>query len=201
SESHEWISTSRPYNMRLIRVWNGKVQWEQAFVNGRLDVYDPRTNTIYLAPGVAPNQVTDKSQWNSALAGIQSELSGQPQCQACEYPHVTINIHATLHGKPAIEITSDGGRFSDWLSPRAYQPLQSEDRQDSLPNGQAGVGIVRYPIARVLTGTGASPALLSLEAQHSAAALDHKRTDYAAALWRMHHVLPSVLAGIHHRPH
>jgi len=200
SASHEWLSTSPPYNMRLVQSWGGKVQWEQAFVNHRLDLYDPRTNTVYLAPGVALNQVIDKPQWNSALAGVQSLLSGQPQCLACAHPNVTINVNATLNGKPTIELTSDGGRFSYWISRGNYQPLQSEDRQDSLPNGQGGVGIVRYPIARVLTGSASSPTLLSLQAQHPHAAVDHSSTDYAAALWRMQHVEPSVIAAIK-RPH
>ena len=62
TEDHEWLSTSPPYDNRLVRSWNGKVQWEQAFVNGRLDLYDPATNTVYLAPGVAPNQVSDTPQ-------------------------------------------------------------------------------------------------------------------------------------------
>lgn len=196
SASHEWLSTSPPYNMRLVQSWGAKVQWEQAFVNHRLDLYDPRTNTIYLAPGVAPHQVTDKPQWNSALSEVQSLLSGQPQCMGCAHPNVTINANATLNGKPTIELTSDAGRFSYWISRGNYQPLQSEDRYDSLPNGQGGVGISRYPIARVLTGSAAPPTLLSLQAQHPHAAIDHNNTDYAAVLLRMHHVEPSVIAAI-----
>jgi hypothetical protein len=35
-----------------------------------------------------------------------------------------------------------------------------------LPDGQGGVGIARYPIVRVLTGSAASPKLLTLQAQH-----------------------------------
>jgi hypothetical protein len=187
TEDHEWIGTRPPYNMRLIRSWNGKVQWEQAFVNGRLDLYDPRTNTVYLAPGVAANQVTDEPQWNSALSEVASLLSGQPQSLGNEEGNVTINSHAVLDGKPAIELTFDRGRFSYWISPRTYQPLQVVDRWDRLPDGQGGVGIGRYPIARVLTGSAASPKLLSLQAQHPGATVDHRRTDYAAALSRMHH--------------
>jgi hypothetical protein len=178
-ENHEWLSTSSPYNNRLIRGWNGKVQWEQAFVNRRLDLYDPRTNTVYLAPGVATNQTSDTPQSTSALSEALYLL---------KQPNVTINPNAVLDGKPAIELTDDGGRFSYWVSPSTYQPLQSEDRQDRLPDGQGGVGIDRYPIVRVLTGSAASPKLLSLQAQHPGATVDHSRADYEAALWRMHHV-------------
>ena len=46
---------------------------------------------------------------------------------------------------------------------------------------------MRYPTARVLTGASASPKLLSLQAQHPSATVDHSRTDYAAALGRMQH--------------
>jgi hypothetical protein len=186
SEDHEWLSTSPPYNNRLIRSWNGKVQWEQAFVNGRLDLYDPRTNTVYLAPGVASNGVYgckrcsgDTPQSTSALSEVQYLLS---------QPNVTVNRNAVLNGKPAIELTFVGGRFSYWISPSTYQPLQSVDRQDSLPDGQGGLGISRYPIVRVLTGSAASPSLLSLQAQHPGATVDHSSTDYSTALWRMHHV-------------
>jgi Sigma-70 region 2 len=103
SGSHEWLSTSPPSNSRIIEILNGKVLWEQAFVNRRLDLYDPTTNTIYLAPGVAPNQTTDEPQWNSALSEVQY-LLGQP--------NVTVNPNAVLDGARAIELTFDGGRFS-----------------------------------------------------------------------------------------
>ena len=170
-EYHEWLSTSPPYNNRLIVIVNGKVLWEQAFVNGRRDLYDPTTNTIYLAPGVASKDTvgcqrcsSDTPQSNSALSEVQDLLN---------QPNVTINPNAVLNGKPAIELTFDRGRFSYWISPSTYQPLQVEDR--FFP------GIGRFPIARVLTGSAASPNLLSLQAQHPHARVDHSRTDYKAA--------------------
>lgn len=177
TEDHEWLSTSPPYDNRLVRSWNGRVQWEQAFVNGRMDLYDPATNTVYLAPRVAPGQVSDTPQSTSALSEVQYLL---------RQPDVKINPHAVLDGKPAIKLTFVGGRFSYWISPTTYQPLQSVDRQDSLPDGQSGVGIDRYPIVRVRTGSAASPELLSLQAQHPGATVDHRRADYQAALRRMH---------------
>jgi hypothetical protein len=150
---------------------NGKVLWEQAFVSGRRDLYDPTTNTIYLAPGVASSDVvgcsrcsSDTPQSNSALSEVQDLLN---------QPNVTINPNAALNGKPAIELTSDRGRFSFWISPRTYQPLQVVDR--FFP------GITRFPIARVLTGSTALPKLVSLQAQHPHATVDHSRTDYRAA--------------------
>jgi hypothetical protein len=177
---HEWLSTSPPYNNRSIQFANGKVRWEQAFVNGRLDLYDPTTNTIYLAPGVALNQVTDKPQWNSALSVVQ-DLLNQPNVTGNSYlrreEKVTIDRNTVLNGKPAIELTFDGGRFSYWISPSTYQPLQVEDR--FVP------GIARFPIVRILTGSAASPKLLSLQAQHPGATVDHSSTDYAAAKLRL----------------
>jgi len=168
---HEWLSTSPPYNNRLIVIVNGKVLWEQAFVNGRRDLYDPKADTIYLAPGIASNDVVgckrcsgDTPQSNSALSEVQYLLN---------QPNVTINRNAVLNGKPAIELTSDRGRFSYWISPRTYQPLQVVDR--FFP------GISRFPIARVLTGSAASPNLVSLKAQHPHATVDHSSTDYNAA--------------------
>jgi hypothetical protein len=185
TRTQQWVSTSPPYNQRLVRSWNGKVQWEQEFVNGRLDLYDPRTNTVYLAAGVAPNQSSLAPGPGSALAMVSDLLRGQVQDPAA--PTITVNPNAVLDGKKTIEVTFDRGRFSYWISPSTYKPLQSVDRWDRLPDGQAGVGIERYPTARVLTGSAASPKLLSLQAQHPNATVDHSSTDYAAALQRMQH--------------
>jgi hypothetical protein len=170
-EYHEWLSTSPPYNNREIVIVNGKVLWEQAFVKGRLDLYDPTTNTIYLASGVTDKEVvgcqhcsSDTPQSNSALSDVERLLN---------QPNTKINRNAVLDGKPAIELTFDRGRFSYWISPRTYQPLQVVDR--FFP------GIGRFPIARLLTGSAASPKLLSLQAQHPGATVDHSRVDYTAA--------------------
>ncbi len=170
-EYHEWLSTSPPYNNREIVIVNGKVLWEQAFVNGRRDLYDPTTDTIYLAPGVASNDVVgctrcsgDTPQSNSALSEVQDLLN---------QPNVTINRRAVVNRMPAIELTFDRGRFSYWISPGTYQPLQVVDR--FFP------GITRFPIARVLTGSRVSPNLLSLRVQHPRATVDHSRTAYKKA--------------------
>jgi hypothetical protein len=176
SEAHEWLSTSRPYDNRLIMIQNGNVRWEQAIINARLDLYDPNTNTVYLAPAPLPHLVPDNPNWNSALAEIRNLLS---------QPNVTVNSTATLDGAPAIEFTFDGGRFSYWASPTDYRPLQSEDRQTPLPDGQTGVSIVRYPIARVLTAASAPSSLLSLQAQHPGATVDTSSADYQAAFTRL----------------
>ena len=176
-EYHKWVSTSPPYNSREIVIVNGKVLWEQAFVDGRLDLYDPTTDTIYLAPGVASDGVagcqrcsSDTPQSNSALSMVSDLLRGQVHNP--DAPNVTINRNAVLNDKPAIKVTFDRGRFSYWISPSTYQPLQVEDR--FFP------GIGRFPIARVLTGSAASPTLLSLQAQLPHATVDHRHTDYNA---------------------
>lgn len=206
SETHAWMSTSSPSNSRLTYTANGKVQWEQAFVGGRLDIYAPTTNKVYLAPQV-DDQVRDAPQWNSVLSFIQyllapsqpAESQGPYQwahpvgSQTPHQPPVKINSHAVLDGKPAIELTFDGGRFSYWISPSTYMPLESVDRWDRLPDGQPGVGITRYPIVRVLTGSAAPLSLLSLEAQHPHATVDHSSTDYAAILSRLTDVGTGVL--------
>jgi hypothetical protein len=183
SEIHAWQSTSPPHDTRFVYIANGKVQWEQASVGGRLDIYAPTTNTVYLAP-VAQNQVPNAPQWNSVLSWVQDLL---------QQAETKINPHAMLDGKQAIELTFDRGRFSYWIQPETYRPLQSVDRWDSLPNGQGGVGITRYPIARVLTGPAAPHSLLSLHAHHPSATVDHSSTDYAAILSRLANVGTGVL--------
>jgi hypothetical protein len=173
----EWLSTSPPYNGRIIERARGKILWEQAFVRGRLDLYDPTTHTIYLAPGVRPHQTADTPQSTSALSEVKYLLA--------QHHGVQINRNATLRGKPAIKLTFDHNRFTYWISPRTYQPLQAEDRYDSLPNGQPAVGIARIPIVRILTGHHATPRLLSLQAQHPTATIDHNPHDYKAAYRRL----------------
>jgi hypothetical protein len=148
-----------------------------------LDIYAPTTNTVYLAPK-SNDQVPNAPQWNSVLSWVQSLL---------QQPGTKINTHAMLDGKHAIEVTFDSGRFSYWISPRTYQPLQSVDRWDRLPDGQGGVGITRYPIARVLTWSAAPHSLLSLHARHPSAAIDHSSTDYGAILSRLNNVGTGVL--------
>lgn len=71
---------------------------------------------VYLAPGVKRHQTSDTPQSTSALAEVQY-LLGQSSSK------VNVNPNATLHGKSAIQLTFDGGRFSYWISPRTYQPL------------------------------------------------------------------------------
>ena len=181
SESHVWLSTSQPFNNRQIISQDGKVQWEQATVNGQLSVYDPATNTVYLPPASAPHLVPDDPNYTSALAEVRYLLS---------QPNVTVDPNAVLDGAPAIEFTSDGGRFSYWASPDDYTPLQSEDRQDQLPDGTSGVGITRYPIDSVITGSAAAPSLLSLQAQHPDATVDSNSADYEAALSRLGLAVP-----------
>ena len=170
-EYHEWLSTRPPYNNRLTVIVNGKVLWEQAFVNGRRDIYDPTTSTIYLAPGVTDKNVvgchqcsSDTPQTNSALSEVADLLND---------PHVSIDRNTTVDGKPAIKLVFDRGRFTYWISARTYLPIQIKD--SFFP------GLTRYPVARLLTGPAASPALLSLQAEHPHATIDHSTAAYHLA--------------------
>jgi hypothetical protein len=74
---------------------------------------------VYVAPGVAPYHSSDEPQHSSVLSGVQ-HLLGQR--------YVTANPNVLLDGARAIEFTFVRGRFSYWVSPRTYQPLQVEDR-------------------------------------------------------------------------
>lgn len=161
----------------MIERARGKILWEQAFVRGRLDLYDPTRHTIYLAPDVRRHQTADTPQSTSALSEVKYLLA--------QDHGVKINPDTTLHGKPAIRLTFDHGRFTYWISPHTYQPLQAEDRYDSLPNGQRAVGIDRFPTVRILTGHHATPRLLSLRAQHPTANIDHQPAAYKAAYHRL----------------
>jgi hypothetical protein len=47
SEEHSWVSTTAPYDNRLISTGSGRSTFEQATVGGRVDYFDPAENTIY----------------------------------------------------------------------------------------------------------------------------------------------------------
>jgi hypothetical protein len=182
SEVHQWLSTSPPFDNRMIMIQNGQVQWEQATANHQLTLYDPSTNTVYAPSAVAPQLVPDDPNENSGLAEVHYLLG-----QHSAIGHVTVDPNAVLDGQRAVEFTSDNGRFSYWASSTDYRPLQSVDREDQLPTGQAAVGTDRYPIERVLTGAAATPNLLALQAQHPDATVDHSSADYQAAWARLFH--------------
>ena len=170
-EYHEWLSTSPPYNNREIVIVNGKVLWEQAFVNGRRDLYDPTTDTIYLAPGVASNDVVgckrcsgDTPQSNSVLSEVQ-DLLNKPQRddqarrgaqrQACDRAHV----------RPR----------SLQLLDLAQQLSTAAGRGPSLPRHHALSDRARAHRTPGLTQ------MLSLRAQHPHASIDRSRADYRMA--------------------
>ena len=174
-EYHEWLGTSRPYNSREVLIVNGKVLWEQAFVNGLRDLYDPTTDTIYLAPGVAPNGVVgctrcsaDTPQSNSALSEVQYLLN---------QPNVTIDRQRCA-GRQACDRAHLRPRSLQLLDLAPHVPAAS-GRGPLLP------GDHRFPIARLLTGSAASTNLVSLKAQHPHATVDHSPTDYKRAKLRL----------------
>jgi len=186
-EVHQWISTSPPYDSRQILTQDG-VQYESWIISGRPDLYDPATNTVYVAPAnvLAPG---GNLTLTTARAEIRYLLAGYacPDCSA--HTDVVVNPSATVNGKPAIEFTFLGGQYSYWASPSDYRPLQFEDRKAVLPDGQSGVALAQYPTDRLLTGAAASASLVSLDAQHPGATIDESDADYQAFMQR---VIPNI---------
>src|SRR5579862_1033001 len=186
-EVHQWISTSPPYDSRQILTQDG-VQYESWIISGRPDLYDPATNTVYVAPAnvLAPG---GNLTLTTARAEIRYLLAGYacPDCSA--HTDVVVNPSATVNGKPAIEFTFLGGQYSYWASPSDYRPLQFEDRKAVLPDGQSGVALAHYPIDRLLTGAAALAGLVSLDAQHPDATIDERDADYQAFIQR---VIPNI---------
>jgi hypothetical protein len=182
SEVHQWISTTAPYDTRQI-LTAGDVRYEAWFINGRPDLYDPATNTVY----VAPAHVLGGGNMNlsTTRAEIRSLLDGNV-CPdgSCPGTNITVNPNATLDGKPAIQFTFLNGEYSYWVSPSDYRPLQFEDR-NAGSDGVSGVALGRFPIERVLTGAAASQNLVSLDAQHPGATIDKNPCDYWAFTQRV----------------
>jgi hypothetical protein len=183
TEVHQWTSTTAPYDTRQIMI-EGNVRYESWVVNGRPYLYDPATNTVYVAPAhvLAPGNLN----LSTTRAEIRSLLNGNV-CPdgSCPDTNITVNPNATVNGKPAIEFTFLSGEYSYWVSPSDYQPLQFEDRKAVSPNGASGVALGRYPIERLLTGAAASNELLSLDAQHPGATIDNRPCDFWAFMQRV----------------
>jgi|SRR5579862_777941 len=189
SEVHQWTSTTAPYDTRQIMIEEGNVRYESWVINGRPDLYDPATNTVYVAPAhvLAPGNLN----LSTTRAEIRSLLNGHV-CPdgSCSDTNITVNPNATANDKPAIEFTFLNGEYSYWVSPSDYRPLQFEDRKAVSPNGMTGVALGRYPIERLLTGAAASHDLLSLDAQHPGATIDQSPCDYWAFMQR---VIPNAV--------
>jgi hypothetical protein len=184
SEVHQWTSTTAPYDTRQVMIEEGNVRYESWVINGRPDLYDPATNTVYVAPAhvLAPGN----RNVSTTRAEIRSLLNGNV-CPdgSCPDTNITVNPNATVNGKPAIEFTFLNGEYSYWVSPSNYQPLQFEDRNAVSPDGASGVALGRYPIERLLTGAAASQSLVSLDAQHPDATIDKSPCDYWAFVQRV----------------
>lgn len=189
SEVHQWTSTTAPYDTRQIMIDDGTVRYESWVINGRPDLYDPATNTVYVAPAhvLAPTNLN----LSTTRAEIRSLLNGTV-CPdgSCPDTNITVNPNATVNGEPAIEFTFLSGEYSYWVSPNDYLPLQFEDRKAVSPNGGSGVARGRFPIERLLTGAAASQDLVALDAQHPHATIDKNPCDYSAF---MQEVIPNAV--------
>ncbi len=183
-EVHQWISTSPPYDSRQTFIQDGAVQYESWIISGRPDLYDPATNTVYVAPAnvLAPG---GNLTLTTARAEIRYLLNGYACPDCSTHTDVVVNPNATVNGQPAIEFTFLDGQYSYWASPSDYRPLQFEDREAVLPDGQSGVAIAHYPIERLLTGAAGSASLVSLHAQHPGATIDESDADYQAFMQRV----------------
>jgi hypothetical protein len=99
------------------------------------------------------------------IAGI-----AEPIMQQMQNPGAVVDNSATFDGQPAIKITS-GGTVT-FVAPGTFQHLQTTvSTVGTLQDGEqvTSSSAETFPVWRTLTGSAASPALVSLSAKHPSA--------------------------------
>lgn len=156
SQTETWLHASPPYAARELA---GR---ELAQVNGALQYYDPRTNTIHTTPpnAVRPAQFTldAESLRDRMLALLRSG-------EAREDGHVTVGGH------DAIRIVSSDGKMTLIVDAATSEPIEW-----SLVSDEGIRETSRFKTYEWLPATKRNLALLSLTAQHPDATIRQDAT-------------------------
>jgi hypothetical protein len=156
-EYHVWSELGGAENNRIVQKYSDGPTSEDEAGQGFTETYDSSNNTIY--------RLNDTGPSSGFIAGI-----AEPIMQQMQNPGAVVDTSATLNGKPAIRITS--GNTVTFVAPGTFQPLQTTTSTvGTLQDGQqvTSSGTETFPVWRTLTGSAASPALVSLSAQHPSA--------------------------------
>jgi hypothetical protein len=169
-----WELTSPPYDTRQVHYSQG-VRREIAFSDGRLEIYDPRRNTISTLPSPddLPERGRDAKQrqqlpvdpFDAGAERLRDEMLNLLRSgEAREDGRVTIR------GREAIRIVSPGQRLTLLVDARTYEPIEWSSPVTGIgTTPDTGVQTTRFETYDRLPATESNLALLDLRAQHPGA--------------------------------
>lgn len=161
-----WQETAPPYDARQIIIQDG-TPVETATVDGSRELYDPRTDTIYVSPdgssdgtlpqGTPPHAATGepyRAQILDLLRTGRLRLTGRP----------------TVDGRRALSFTSDDGhtRYDYTVAAGTYEPIRWRFSPDDVETPAATVDFETYEELP------AGDVPLELEHYHPGASVRHR---------------------------
>jgi hypothetical protein len=158
-----WTALGGSHNSRLITTTPGVGVVDTATINGKPEIYDPASNSIYVgSPLTAPGaDAVGAASWIGML----------------HQTDVTIKRDVKLDGKDAIEVIQRVGVGTNlyWMQPGTYRPLEFVNRV----RGVQGATVIRYRTWRLIPSSAARSSLTSLTAAHPSAKVVDSPPRYA----------------------
>jgi hypothetical protein len=210
-----WQQTSSPYSMRQVEVGAEGARAEIATVDGRTQLYDAATNTIYTGAS-GPSKAELRKEKGGSSAEEAPNGNGVPKAEA------KLSNGTDLKQRPAAPRRAGAGVQPDDADPfraklaalLAVGEARDEghvtiDGRDAVKlvlgdgssiyfvdastyapiefrsTGEGGRTTLRFPVYEKLPATPANEALLSLQAQHPSATVDADPAHFEAAQARL----------------
>ena len=181
-----WQMTSPSFDMRQVMYSDGEATRELAVVDGRPEVYDPRTNTISSLP---PELDLPAGAAGPPLPGSRRPIPGDgPTDQSPERLRAQIldllrsgEAHetgrVTVDGREAIRIVAPAMDMTLLVDAQTYEPIEWSVPVTGIGTSpDHGILTTRFETYERLPSSEANLALLDLRAQHPQATVDHRIT-------------------------
>ena len=197
--SESWQSTSEPYQRRQVEHVGTDPATETSSAGNSQALYDPDTNTVYVHDDPAALPLGGKLlRWKTADGKVHRVVvtGGRPappqsRDDPIEEPfrrevlellssgdaHETGRV--TLAGRDAIRIVGNGGNATYFVDATTYNPIEFRT------TGSGGGTSLRFVVYETLPLTAATRALLTVQAQHPDAIVNHDPAGFQAAQKRL----------------
>jgi hypothetical protein len=120
-----------------------------------------------------------ESAFGSQTSGPPSDPIREEALDVMRSPGAHVR-KTSVHGSPAIEISSADGSRAYYVEPSSYRPGEVVTR------GTEGMTRLRVATYEILPAASARPAVLSLQSAHPSARIDSNQADFAAAQLRLY---------------